>query len=142
MATLTKTIERMTATGIAYVSEPFFLIVMNFSLRSRSLEVKRSGSVLETRDRAVPARVTASGGEDNRKKLDAACFSASCGRALSEKRGRACFHPTMHGEKRSVLSLRLKTNGVKGCVLREKGWLFQGVRIPKNIDIFVYDMMQ
>ena len=72
----------MAASGIACVSKPFFLIVMNFSLRSRNLEVKRSGSVLETRDRAVSPRVTASGGEDNKKKLDAACFSASCGRAL------------------------------------------------------------
>ena len=44
--------------------------------------------------------------------------------------------------KAAVFSLRLKTNGVKGCVLRGKGWLFQGVRIPKNVDIFVYEMMQ
>ena len=56
---------------------------MNFSVRSRNLEVKRSGSVLEKIDRAVSPRVTASGGEDNKKKLDAACFSASCGRAFS-----------------------------------------------------------
>ena len=41
----------------------------------------------------------------------------------------------------SVLSLRLKTSGMKGCVLRGKGWLFQEVRIPKNVDIFVYQMM-
>ena len=47
----------------------------------------------------------------------------------------------MHGEKRRVLSLRLKTNGMKGCVLRGKGWLFKEVRIPKNVDIFVYEMM-
>ena len=46
------------------------------------------------------------------------------------------------GEKRRVWSLRLKTNGMKGCVLRRKGWLFQEVRIPKNVDIFVCDMMQ
>ena len=26
-------------------------------------------------------------------------------------------------------------------VLRGKGWLFQAVRIPKNVDIFVYEMM-
>ena len=48
----------------------------------------------------------------------------------------------MHGEKRRVLSLRLKTNGKKGCVLRGNGWLFQEVRIPKNVDIFVYEMME
>ena len=42
---------------------------------------------------------------------------------------------------RRVLRLRLKTNGMKGCVLRRKGWLFQEVRIPKNVDIFVYEMM-
>ena len=47
----------------------------------------------------------------------------------------------MHGEKRLVLSLRLKTNGFKGCVVREKGWIFQVVRIPKNVDIFLYEMM-
>ena len=80
----TKTIEKMTAIGTACVSEPFFLIVMNFSLRSRNLEVKRSGSVLETRDRAVSPRVTASGGEDNKKNLGAVCFSASCGRSFSD----------------------------------------------------------
>ena len=28
----------------------------------------------------------------------------------------------------------------RGLVLR-KGWLFQEVRIPKNVDIFVYEMM-
>ena len=44
--------------------------------------------------------------------------------------------------KRRVLSMRLEMNGMKGCVLRGKGWLFQVVRIPKNIDVFVYDMMQ
>ena len=33
----------------------------------------------------------------------------------------------------SVLSLKLKTNGMKGCVLRGKGWPFQEVRIPKNV---------
>ena len=44
--------------------------------------VKRSGSVLETRDRAVPPRLTARRGEDNKTKLDAACFSASCGWAF------------------------------------------------------------
>ena len=27
-------------------------------------------------------------------------------------------------------------------LLRGKGELFQGVRIPKNVDIFVYEMMQ
>ena len=48
----------------------------------------------------------------------------------------------MHGEKRRVLSMRLKTNGVKGCVLQGKGWLFQEDGIPKNVDIFVYEMMQ
>ena len=41
----------------------------------------------------------------------------------------------------SVLTLRLKTNWMKGCVLRGKGCLFQEVRIPKNVDIFVYEMM-
>ena len=35
--------------------------------------------------------------------------------------------------KRRVLSLRLKTNGVNGCVLRGKGWLFQELRILKNV---------
>ena len=28
----------------------------------------------------------------------------------------------------------------RSCVLRETGWLFQEVRIPKNVDIFVYEM--
>ena len=30
----------------------------------------------------------------------------------------------------------------RSCVLRGKGWLFQEVSIPKNVDIFVYDIMQ
>ena len=34
----------------------------------------------------------------------------------------------------------LSFSGMKGCVLRGKGWLFPEVRIPKNVDIFVYDM--
>ena len=80
--TPTKTIEERTATDTARVSEPFFLIVLNFSLRSRNHELKRSGSILQTRDRAVSPLVTASGGEDNKEKLDATCFSASCGRAF------------------------------------------------------------
>ena len=40
----TKAIKEMTATGIACVSEPFFLIIMNFSLRSRNLEVNALGA--------------------------------------------------------------------------------------------------
>ena len=36
---------------------------------------------------------------------------------------------------------RLRTNSMKGCILRGKGGLFQGVRVPKNVDVFVYDMM-
>ena len=43
----------------------------------------------------------------------------------------------MQGGKPLVLSL----SGVKGCVLRGKGWLFQEVGIPKNVNIFVYEMM-
>ena len=30
----------------------------------------------------------------------------------------------------------------RSCVLRRKRWLFPEVRIPKNVDIFVYEMMQ
>ena len=52
----TKNIEEMTVTGTACVSEPSFLIVMNFSLNYRNLAVKRSGSVHETRDRALSLR--------------------------------------------------------------------------------------
>ena len=33
----------------------------------------------------------------------------------------------------SVLALKLKTNGMKGCVPRGKGWLFQELTIPKNV---------
>ena len=44
-------------------------------------------------------------------------------------------------KKAAGVSLRLKTNGIKGCVLRGKGWQFQEVRIPKNVDIFVYEIM-
>ena len=29
----------------------------------------------------------------------------------------------------------------RSCVLRGKRWLFQEVRIPKNVDIFVYEIM-
>ena len=54
-----------------------------------------------------------------------------------QKARKSCFYPTMHGGKRLVLSL----SSMKGCVLRGKGWLFQEVRIPKNVDIFVYKMM-
>ena len=58
------------------------------------------------------------------------------------KARKSVFSSDDAGKKRRVFSLRLKTNGVKDCVLRGKGWLFQIVRIPKNIDIFVYDMVQ
>ena len=71
----------MTATLTVGVSKPFFLIVENFSLRSRNLDVKRFGSVLEIGHRAFSPRVITSGGEDNKKKLVAACFSVSCGLA-------------------------------------------------------------
>ena len=58
------------------------------------------------------------------------------------KARKSVFSSDDAGKKRRVFSLRLKTNGVKGCALRGKGWLFQEVRIPKNVDIFVYDVMQ
>ena len=58
------------------------------------------------------------------------------------KARKSLFSSDDSGRKRRVFSLRLYTNGVKGCVLRRKGWLFQEIRIPKNVDIFVYDMMQ
>ena len=58
------------------------------------------------------------------------------------KARKSVFSSDDAGRKRRVFSSRLQTNGVKGCVLREKGWLFQEVRIPKNVDIFVYNMMQ
>ena len=44
----------------------FFLILISFSLRSRNLGVKGCGSVLETRDRALPPQVITSGGEDKK----------------------------------------------------------------------------
>ena len=37
--------------------------------------------------------------------------------------------------------LRSQDTKERSCVLQGKGWLFQGVRIPKNVDIFVYEMM-
>ena len=78
---------------------------MNISLRSRYLEAKRSVSVFETTDRALSARVIESGGED-KNKLDAAFFSALCGRAFSNKNSRIPYcKPVSEAEvekKRSI----------------------------------------
>ena len=48
---------------------------------------------------------------------------------LRTTRERMAISRSQHTEERS-------------CVLRGKAWLFQVVGIPKNVDIFVYEMMQ
>ena len=116
----TKTIEKTSVAGNACVSEPYILIGMYFSMRSRNIEVKRSASVLETSDRAVAPRVTTtSGGEDNKKKLEAACFPASCGRAfityIPHVSGRIEVVTTSRGDRLKETNERLF---VKFCTRR------------------------
>ena len=42
--------------------------------------------------------------------------------------------------RRKAARVELERN--ERLLTTRKGWLFQEVRIPKNVDIFVYEMMQ